>query len=173
MTNSTLITGGVRSGKSSYALKLASTAKKPCYIATGVACDKEMVQRIEKHQQERGPHWVNIEEEIDIWDAIEKAHQQSADFIVVDCLGMWINNILFKEQDLNDSVSKICRSIEKSKIPIAIVTNEVGMGIVPEHRLAREFRDHLGFANQKIAAAVSQVILSVCGQSIILKDSSR
>jgi len=162
----TLITGGTRSGKSSYALTCAKCATKPFYIATGwiPEGDLEMEKRIEKHKQERGKHWSSIEEKTNLIDAINRAIANNADFIIVDCLTFWTSNIMMNEVlDLKNELSNLEKYLKNIKIDIIFVTNEVGSGIVPENKLARKFRDYAGLVNQKIAQIANNVFLSVSG----------
>ncbi|HCE43632.1 MAG TPA: bifunctional adenosylcobinamide kinase/adenosylcobinamide-phosphate guanylyltransferase [Lentisphaeria bacterium] len=168
--HSYLITGGSRSGKSRYALELAKSAKKPFYIATGWAGDDEMAERIQKHRKERGKHWTTIETKTDIASAIEKAERKGADFIIVDCLTLWVSNMMFEETNIKMETEKVISTIKSAgKATLVFVTNEVGSGIVPADKLSREFRDAAGLVNQKIAAAVDNVVLTVCGQPLYIK----
>ncbi|HBC86296.1 MAG TPA: bifunctional adenosylcobinamide kinase/adenosylcobinamide-phosphate guanylyltransferase [Lentisphaeria bacterium] len=168
--SSYLITGGSRSGKSRYALELAKSAKKPFYIATGWAGDEEMDERIQKHRKERGKHWTTIETKTDIASAIAKAERKGADFIIVDCLTLWISNMMFEKTNIEKETRKVIDVIKSArKANLIFVTNEVGSGIVPLDKESREFRDVAGLANQKIAAAVDNVVLTVCGQPLYIK----
>ncbi len=167
-----LITGGTRSGKTAIALKYAKCAKKPCYIATGWVSegDIEMEERIRKHKEERGEKWFAIEEQVNLIDAIEEAITKNADFIVVDCLTFWASNLMMNEklmpQDEVEKLGEYCRTI---KIDVVFVTNEVGSGIVPENKLAREFRDVAGLINQEIAKVADNVIVTISGIPLKIK----
>ena len=165
-----LITGGSRSGKSRYALELAKSAKKPFYIATGWAGDEEMADRISKHRKERGKHWTTIETRTDIASAIEKAGRKGADFIIVDCLTLWVSNMMFEKINIEKELKKVVSTVKSErKAVLVLVTNEIGSGIVPGDKISREFRDAAGLVNQKMAAAVDNVILTVCGQPLKVK----
>lgn len=166
-----LITGGSRSGKSSYALKIAESAKNPYYIATGWAGDDEMRQRIEKHKEARDPRWTTIETKIDIPRAIKKAVEHKADCIIVDCLTLWVSNLMMAKKNVAMAVDQLLKSIPGT--PIIFVTNELGSGIVPADKLSRKFRDNAGLVNQKIAAVVDNVIMTVCGFPVQIKPSNR
>ena len=170
-----MLTGGGRSGKSRYALSLASNAKSPFFIATGWEGDAEMKKRVSCHRAERGADWTTIEEQIDISSAVRSAIANGADFIVVDCVGSWITNLMVNGHltDVSncEEITKLLDIVAKCPVPIVIVTNEVGMGIVPEDTMSRAFRDNLGFVNQKIAAIVDHVFLMVCGLSMQLKQA--
>jgi len=163
----TLVTGGSRSGKSRHALKLAEAARRPCFVATGWAGDDEMKVRIEKHQKERGPHWSTIEEKTDLVRALAKAVAAKADFIVVDCLTLWVSNLMMEGGDVGAAVGALTENLPG--VDTVFVTNEVGMGVVPEHRLGREFRDLAGMVNQRMAAAADKVVLTVCGIPMAIK----
>lgn len=177
-SHTTLITGGCRSGKSRHAQRLAEQVpggKKPggkrCYIATCVPQDAEMRQRVERHQAERGITWRTVEEPIEIAEAIE-AHGPHADVILVDCLTLWISNLMGAGRGM-DAVAaaahELAASVGRSACPLILVTNEVGAGIVPENAMARAFRDAAGLVNQIIAAACDQVILTVAGIPVTIK----
>ncbi len=170
--SSYLLTGGSRSGKSSYALELAESAEKPFYIATGWVPegDEEMLDRIEKHQAERGEHWHTIEEQTNLIKAISNAVENNADCIIVDCLTFWTSNLMFSEElEYNNEVDKLIDFIPTIKTKLIFVTNEVGSGIVPENKLGREFRDLAGFLNQKIAKVADNVIAVISGIPLKLK----
>jgi len=169
-----LITGGSRSGKSRYALEVANFAKKPFYIATAGVGDEEMEDRIKKHQAERGENWHTIEEEVHLAYAITTAKVAGADCIVVDCLTLWTSNIMFDDKvELNRELEKVIKLIKGTSITLIFVTNEVGSGIVPANKVSREFRDSAGIVNQRIAAAVENVILTVSGIPIFVKQQTR
>ncbi len=168
-----LLTGGVRSGKSRYALELTKNSEKPFYIATAWNGDDEMRERIAKHQSERDDRWNTIEEQINIADAVKRATNDGADFILLDCVGGWITNLLIKYNisDITEleHISNFIDVIKDTSVPIAIVSNETGMGLVPDSKLGRDFRDNLGFINQKIAGAVNHVFFMVSGLPLKLK----
>lgn len=172
------ILGGARSGKSGFALKLAESIKgKRLYIATAEALDYEMAKRIKKHKKERGNNWSTIEEPINISDVIKK--NKGCDVILLDCLTLWVSNLMHREarskgqgarggrtlQKITDLIS----ACKKAKVSIIIVSNEVGLGIVPDNPLARQFRDIAGFANQKIADAAGEVYFMVSGIPLKIK----
>ncbi len=169
------ILGGARSGKSSFALKLAVSIKgKRLYIATAEALDEEMAERIRKHKKERGNNWTTIEEPIKIADIIKK--NKKYDVILIDCLTLWISNLMHKENRSKGQGASGRKNIEtlidtcaNSKTNIIIVSNEVGLGIVPDNPLAREFRDIAGFANQKMAEAADEVYFTVSGIPMRMK----
>ncbi len=170
-----LVIGGARSGKSRFALDFADKHFKfPVYLATAEPRDEEMKKRITLHKQARSNKWVTIEEPLDIVRAINNIPSK-ADGILLDCITLWLTNCLLKE-GLNllwrrvDELVKCLRSI---KLPIIMITNEVGMGIVPENKLAREFRDIAGLCNQKLADASSTVLFVIAGEPLPLKISGK
>ena len=167
-----LVTGGCRSGKSRFALKLADFALKPYYIATAVVGDdEEMVYRVRKHQAERGPQWTTIEEPLALHEAIRRAEVEGADHIVIDCLTIWTSNVMFApELAAETELATLADALENSTVPITLVTNEVGAGIVPGDPVSREFRDSAGIVNQTIARIVPNVTIAVCGIPVSVKS---
>lgn len=173
-----LITGGSRSGKSDYALRLAGAVPgRRAFVATCPPMDEEMRERIRKHQQARSESdWETIEETIDLRKAIEKTCKY--DVALVDCLTLWINNLIYeteqKQQKITEEIiiglcGKLVEACREHPGDVILVTNEVGMGIVPDNPLARLFRDLAGRCNQIMAAAADEVILIVCGLPLKLK----
>jgi adenosylcobinamide kinase/adenosylcobinamide-phosphate guanylyltransferase len=176
MSQTIFITGGARSGKSSFAEQMAASyGATLCYLATAQPLDDEMGQRIQKHQQRRGDAWHTIEEPLHLALALEK-HDGLFNVILVDCLTLWLSNLLLQEElgeetvaRVLDEVQRLATTLSGMKTPVIIVTNEVGMGIVPENRLARMFRDIAGQANQIIAAAADEAWLVASGIPLRLK----
>ncbi len=180
MPNITLLLGGARSGKSSYAVKLAENCDgHVVYLATGISCDEEMKRRIEKHKNDRPDSWETIEEPLDVENALKKV-SESADLVLLDCLGFWVSNLLlhYQSQGKEDSqiedmvLTRILNMVsmaEETELEMIVVSNEVGMGIVPEGPLGRLFRDILGRANQTVAAHAHKALFFVAGLPIKLK----
>lgn len=167
-----LITGGARSGKSAAALQLADSCARRVFIATAEAFDGEMRRRIECHRSERGDGWETIEAPVDLAGAIRGVAHAGA-CVLVDCLTVWLGNLMHYDPTMTED-SPPCRSLidalrESPAARIVLVTNEIGMAIVPEHALARRFRDVAGRLNQRVAAVADRVILCVCGQLLTLK----
>lgn len=175
-----LVTGGCRSGKSNFALDLAEK-KSPhrLFVATCPVIDHEMTDRVDKHKAERcGRGWVTVEEETNI-AAVLDSSKNIYDVILVDCITLWVNNILFNspaekmDKAYTDNVVSLCREwLGRAKdidVTLVCVTNELGLGIVPENKLARIYRDIVGSCNQMIAAAASEVYLVSCGIPLKLK----
>ncbi len=172
-----LITGGARSGKSSYAQKLAEERKaKRLFVATCPLTDAEMVQRIERHRDDRQDRgWETIEETVDLESVLNG--NQEYNVVLIDCLTLWINNLLFADAgnslDEEDVAARARRVLEECAVRngvVIMVTNEVGLGIVPENILARRYRDLVGRCNQEIGALADKVILVTCGIPITVKE---
>ncbi len=166
----TLVLGGARSGKSSYAQRQAEAAVaagRRVMIATGQAFDAEMQARIARHKAERGSAWHTIEAPLDLAGAL--AGLRDGDVAVVDCLTLWLSNLMLAEMDLADAATALLASLEGLSNPVWLVSNEVGFGIVPENALARRFRDAAGLLHQQLAAAASRVVLVVAGLPMVLK----
>jgi adenosylcobinamide kinase/adenosylcobinamide-phosphate guanylyltransferase len=174
MAKKTLITGGCRSGKSRHALMLAEgISGEKLYVATAEALDSEMTERIAKHQQERGEDWKTHEESMEL-TKIFKQHENRAGVLVLDCLTLWISNLLIRDYDpesILKEVDHLMRQSEDMQCQLIFVTNEVGAGIVPENKLARNFRDIVGGANQLVAQQCEEVIHMVAGIPTVLKKS--
>jgi len=170
------ILGGARSGKSVYALKLAeSIVGERLYLATAEVLDEEMAKRIKKHKKERGNNWTTIEEPINVADVISR--DKKHDVILLDCLTLWISNLIHEESGvrsqesevIDKTINQFASACKNSKINIIVVSNEVGLGIVPDNPLARQFRDIAGYANQKIAEAADEVYFVTAGIPMRMK----
>jgi adenosylcobinamide kinase/adenosylcobinamide-phosphate guanylyltransferase len=177
MSQTIFITGGTRSGKSRLAEQMAVNYGAPlCYLATAQSLDDEMGQRIRKHQLRRGAAWHTVEEPLHLTQTLA-ANDGIFNVILVDCLTLWLSNLLLLYEDLGeeteirvmDDVQRLAATLRGMTTPVIIVSNEVGMGIVPDHRLGRIFRDIAGQANQIIAAAASEAWLVASGIPLRLK----
>lgn len=172
MARTIFITGGARSGKSRLAEELALGYGTPvCYLATGTAGDAEMAERIARHRARRGDGWITVEEPIDLPGAIT-ARDGSVKAILVDCVTLWLTNLLLHRGDspkVLDEVAALTRLMNGLKTPLILVSNEVGMGIVPENALARTFRDLAGEANEILARAADEVYVMFSGLPMKLK----
>ena len=170
----TFITGGARSGKSSFALKTASALDgQKAYLATAEALDQEMKERIFKHKKERGVTWDTHEEPVKIADTL-KGMTDRYDVVVLDCLTLWLSNLVCNNMDCDkeiDNFIEVLKNISAIRpcSKIFIVSNEVGMGIVPENELARRFRDFAGILNQKAAEIADEVYLVTAGIPMKIK----
>lgn len=178
MKTLTLITGGARSGKSSLALELCeSLAVERCFVATCPIIDPEMDERIRAHKLEReGRGWHSIEEETDI--AALLPNLASFQMVLVDCLTLWVNNLMylaeregrtFGEKEMLQAAERLAQAIAAFSGSVCLVTNEVGMGIVPDNALARKYRDLVGSCNRYLAKRADEVILVSCGLPLQLK----
>ena len=166
---SLLVIGGARSGKSRYAQAAAEATDGPLVVvATAQAFDREMASRIERHQADRGHHWRTCEEPLDLPAAIA-AEDRSGTVILVDCLTLWVSNLMLAERDVAKATDMLLRCIAEARARIILVSNEVGWGIVPDNHMARRFRDEAGTVNQRVARVVSQVDLIVSGLAMRLK----
>jgi adenosylcobinamide kinase/adenosylcobinamide-phosphate guanylyltransferase len=171
----TLLTGGVRSGKSALALELAKRYPPTRgFIATAVAIDDEMQDRITKHKSSRDKSFVTLEEPYEIASVLLKLENRFS-VVVLDCLTVWLGN-KFHKLDCNEIEIKKCvddfvAALQVCSTDIVIVTNETGWGIVPENEIARKFRDMAGYANQVVAKVADTVHLLCCGIPIKIKES--
>jgi len=165
------VTGGAKSGKSSFALSEAAKHEgQKAFIATAEALDKEMVSRIEKHKGERGEGWDTYEEPLQIAETIARLTGRYS-VIVLDCLTLWLSNALHRNADIEHEIENFLNILrhKKQDLYIYIVSNEVGTGIVPENKLAREFRDLAGIMNQKVAGVSDEVFMVVAGIPVKIK----
>lgn len=172
MSNKILITGGCRSGKSRHALTRARNIPgEKLYVATAEALDSEMAERIAKHQQERGEEWETHEEPTQLTQVFKQLENRSG-VLILDCLTLWLSNLLIKDYDQEQILKEAIRLMdqgEQMKCQLIFVTNEVGAGIVPENKLARDFRDIVGAVNQLAAQRCDEVVHMVSGIATTLK----
>lgn len=172
------ITGGARSGKSSFALKEATRfGGKKVYIATAEPLDEEMKDRIERHKKERGEDWIAIEEPLKISELIKEL-KGKYDMLLLDCLTLWLSNLMLAGKELSGEIEEFITTLKDFKNPssfslqpsaLFIVSNEIGMGVVPENELARRFRDLAGMTNQKVAKIADEVYLVISGIPVKIK----
>ena len=173
MKKKIFVLGGCRSGKSSYALETAQkfSAERNVFIATCIPRDDEMKLRVTRHQQERSRRWQTVEAPIHLPEAIVAAGGE-AGILLVDCLTLWISNLLMENHDSDqvlNQVQSLTRAVASSACPVILVSNEVGTGIVPENKLARLYRDLVGSTNQAVAECVDQVVWTVAGIPVTIK----
>ncbi len=197
-----MVTGGARSGKSSFAEKKIQEvlSSQPCadcsgkpqedhpkvlYIATGVACDEEMEDRIRKHKEQRPKGWVTLEKFKDFGNLNDILTQNKCEAVLMDCLGFMLNNLIFYsdinfeeknsqvfekiEEDMLRQIHDLCSECSESHVPLIVVTNEVGMGLVPGEETSRYYRDILGRANRYMAELADQVYVIFSGIPVKLK----
>ncbi|TNE38392.1 MAG: bifunctional adenosylcobinamide kinase/adenosylcobinamide-phosphate guanylyltransferase [Sphingomonadales bacterium] len=167
--SSLLVMGGARSGKSRYAQARAeASGLRPFFIATAQAFDEEMHHRIARHRADRGGQWATIEAPLALSDAIA-AHDAPGHVLLVDCLTLWVSNLMLAERDIAAALDELTTSIARTEAMLILVGNEVGCGIVPDNALARRFRDEAGLVNQRIAACVDEVQLLCAGLNLRFK----
>ena len=162
----TLILGGARSGKTSLALRRAEAGPgRPVMIATAEALDAEMAERIARHRAERGPDWRTVEAPLALAEALEGLAKD--EIAVVDCLTLWLSNLMHAGRDPEAETLGLIKALAGREV--ILVSNEVGLGIVPEHPLGRRFRDAAGRMNQALAAAADNALFVVAGLPLVLK----
>ena len=166
MSRLTLVLGGARSGKSRFAESLARQHGGPrTYIATAEAFDDEMRQRIAKHREQRaGDGWQTIEATLDPAAVLPREG-----LALLDCVTVWLGNLMHHGRDLRAEVAKLCATLETCPAEVILVSNEVGLSIVPENAMARRFRDEQGLANQALAAIADNVYFNAAGLPLKLK----
>lgn len=181
MNRMILITGGARSGKSAYAQQMAEGLPGPrAYVATCPVTDPEMAERVRKHRMARAEHdWQTLEEQLDLPGVLTRATVYPT--VLVDCLTLWINNLMYRAANdgqafTEEAVQQHCRAVinavQQHPGTVIFVSGEVGLGIVPENREARLFRDLLGHCNQVLATVAGQVTLVACGLPLHLKQEN-
>src|ERR1700761_354303 len=168
----TLVLGGARSGKSAFAEKLVrDSGLARVYLATATAGDDEMKARVAQHRAQRGEGWSTVEEPLALVDALMREETRGR-AVLVDCLTLWLSNLMLAERDPEIEARRLTRFLGVAKYPIVFVSNEVGLGLVPETALGRRFRDAQGRLNQLVAASVPNVVFIAAGLPLWLKNSS-
>lgn len=163
-----LILGGAASGKSLFAEQLVTATKAPrIYLATGQAFDDEMMRKVENHKHQRGPDWHTIETPLDAANALKETPKEAV--VLLDCATMWLSNQMFADVDLEAEQAKLLAALEHCASRVVVVSNEVGLDVVPENALARQFRNHQGALNQRLAAKSDLAVLVVAGLPMVLK----
>jgi adenosylcobinamide kinase/adenosylcobinamide-phosphate guanylyltransferase len=169
----TLVVGGCKSGKSRIALTMADQiSADKIFIATCVPTDDEMRERVTRHQAERSSAWQTVECPIYLPEAVLQ-HSRPHRVLLIDCLTLWLTNLYLDsetQEALMEQVQQLVQALAQSQGPVFLVTNEVGTGIVPENKMARQFRDLAGMMNQAVAACAQQVIWSVVGLPVVIKS---
>jgi adenosylcobinamide kinase/adenosylcobinamide-phosphate guanylyltransferase len=165
----TLVLGGARSGKSRYAEWLIGTYPQPwIYVATAEAKDDEMAERIAAHKARRDAAWQTVEAPHDLAGALEAAPSGAA--VLVDCLTLWLSNLMAEAFDIEAQTARLLQALADRAGPTVLVSNEVGLGIVPDNALARRFRDAHGLLNQRVAAQAARVVMMVAGVPVAVKS---
>lgn len=168
----TLVLGGARSGKSGHAQAeaeafTAGSAARLVMVATGQAFDDEMSERIARHRSERGPEWSTVEAPLRLAETLTDRTADEA--VVVDCLTLWLSNLMLAEADLGAAIEGVERALRACPARVWLVSNEVGQGIVPDNALARAFRDEAGRLNQRMARLCDEAVMVVAGLPLRLK----
>jgi adenosylcobinamide kinase / adenosylcobinamide-phosphate guanylyltransferase len=168
----TLLLGGARSGKSALAVRLASTSRLPVVVvATAEARDEEMAERIRRHREERPVDWSTVEEPLDLRDAIGGLHDDA--FVILDCLSLWVSNAMesgASDDEIVERARGVASVLAAREAPAVVVTNEVGLGIVPTNELARRYRDVLGRVNVAFVEAAGAAYFVVAGKALPLEE---
>jgi len=168
----TLVLGGARSGKSRYAEGVVTALGGPrVYIATARIWDDEMAERVATHRSDRGPGWTTVEEPLDLTGAL-KRHAADGTGVLVDCLTLWLTNRMMADADVEAETAALVATLAGLPGRVVLVSNEVGLGIVPDNALARRFRDHAGRLHQAVAAVAPRVVLTVAGLPIFAKGNA-
>jgi adenosylcobinamide kinase/adenosylcobinamide-phosphate guanylyltransferase len=170
----TLVLGGARSGKSRYVQALAARASSVAFVATARALDEEMRRKIERHQAERPKEWRTIEEPLDL-DRVLAEEGSNYRMLIVDCLTLYASNLLEAERDqpaIEERLRKLYAALRSVACSVALVSNEVGSGVVPPFPEGRRYRDLLGEINQQVARFADNVLLMVAGLPLVLKGSA-
>lgn len=166
---SVFILGGARSGKSRFAEELAGQAGACLhYLATGRAWDDEMRDRISHHRERRGGEWTTHEAPVDIAAVLQRLNEPE-NVILIDCLTLWLTNLMMENADIDAAFVALEAAIASTRAKLILVSNEVGLGIVPENRMAREFRDHAGRLHQRVAAIAGEVYFVAAGLPLKMK----
>jgi adenosylcobinamide kinase/adenosylcobinamide-phosphate guanylyltransferase len=168
----TLVLGGARSGKSRFAEELVrASGHAKVYVATAEAGDGEMAERIAHHRQRRGAEWCTLEEPLRLAEVISR-EAGSGRILLVDCLTLWLSNLMHAGQNTASETERLIDALQGAAAPVVLVSNEVGLGLVPETPLGRKFRDEQGRLNQRAAAAVANVAFVAAGLPLWLKGKN-
>jgi len=167
----TFILGGARSGKSMYALRLAKKRKRVAFIATCQALDREMQERIRLHQKQRSEHWKTFEEPRNL-NSLLMRMGDAFDCILIDCLTLLVSNLIlsgYKKEEVLKEIKAMLTSLRKKRAKVIMVSNEVGLGLVPANKLGRDFRDIAGRVNQAVAEEADEVFFTISGIPMKIK----
>ncbi|MEK9751998.1 MAG: bifunctional adenosylcobinamide kinase/adenosylcobinamide-phosphate guanylyltransferase [Rhodospirillaceae bacterium] len=167
----TLVFGGARSGKSRYAENLLAACPEKVYLATATAGDVEMEKRIAEHRARRGEGWSTVEEPLEIVDIIAREGKAGRP-LLVDCLTLWAMNFVSAGRDGGKEVTRLFEALNQSPGPVVMVSNEIGLGVIPENQLSRLFVDLQGQVNQLAAQAATRVVFVAAGLPLIMKDET-
>lgn len=171
LTNLQVVLGGARSGKSRFAERLAQHAARAggplTYVATAQAFDAEMRARIAQHVEDRGAGWTTIEAPLDLADVV--SNRVAGEVVLIDCLTLWLSNILLAQRDVEATCRDLVAALVACRAHIICVSNETGMGLVPDNKLGRAFRDAQGRLNQMVAAESRLAVFVAAGLPLVLK----
>ena len=171
-SSSLLVLGGARSGKSHYAQSRAEAlGGRLVFVATAQAFDREMIDRIARHRADRDARWMTIEAPLEVAEVIAD-HSAPDTVLLLDCLTLWASNLVLADRDTEREAHRLGRAIANARGSIIVVSNEVGLGIVPDNVLARRFRDVAGTINKGIAAMTDEVVMMFAGLPMMLKSRS-
>ena len=164
----TLVLGGARSGKSRQAEALVTAEPAPwVYVATARILDEEMAARIAEHRRRRGQGWITLDAPVELADALAEAPDGAP--VLIDCLTLWLTNLMLEERDVAAATASLEQALDARTGAVVLVSNEVGLGIVPDNRLARDFRDAAGRLHQRLAARADRVLFMVAGLPLNVK----
>jgi adenosylcobinamide kinase/adenosylcobinamide-phosphate guanylyltransferase len=167
-----LVLGGARSGKSAFGERLVGeSGLSPIYVATAEPRDAEMAERIAAHQARRGPAWRIVDEPLELEAALEREAAPDR-VILVDCLTLWLSNLMEAEADIAARTDALCETVRGLPGLVVLVSNEIGLGLVPDNSLGRAFRDAQGRLNQQVAAVAEKVVFVAAGLPLVLKGPS-
>ncbi len=175
----TLVLGGAKSGKSAFALEMgrriisaqsiSESRSRGLFVATAQALDAEMEERIRRHREERGKEWETVEEPVNVPELL-RGRPAEYSVILIDCLTLWLSNIMHHyPHHIELHCTDLCHALQNTTVPVIMVSNEVGMGIVPESAQGRQFRDHAGRLHQQVAGVCARVVLTVAGIPMFMK----
>lgn len=169
------ILGGARSGKTGYALQQAEELStkydfQKVYVATAQIFDPEMQDRVKRHQDERDETWATLEAPLEL-STIIRMHAQHDRVLLIDCLTLWLSNHMLAEHDLEEKRKDLVDAIDLAKGPLILVSNEVGLSIVPDNKLGRDYRDESGWMNQQVAKVANKVTFVAAGLPMLMKDT--
>lgn len=164
----TLVLGGARSGKSVHAEGLLAPSPAKVYVATAQAFDAEMEQRIAQHRARRDASWTTVDAPLDLPDVLGRLAGRP---VLVDCLTLWLTNVMLAGRDVTAAETALIEALGAHSSPVVLVSNEVGLGIVPDNALARRFRDAQGRLNQAVARAADRVVFMAAGLPLVLKGT--
>ena len=165
----TLVLGGARSGKSMHAESLVMAAGAGLYLATAEARDHEMAERIRAHQERRGAAWATVEEPLEVAAALAR-HAEPGRPVLLDCLTLWLSNLMEAGRDTHAETDGLVAVLGDLSAPVVVVSNEVGLGVVPDNAAARAFVDAAGRLNQAVAGAADRIVFLAAGQAVVLRE---